>query len=313
MENIQGEGRNPALENAILKTRVKTAKREGVTKGAMIAGIVAVLLILVGGIFVYSLFKKEKEEQLAMRDDQRVSFTKQVSERDSVINEWLITFDQIEKDLNLIKEKEKIITVRSNDIEFTNSRKERILEDIRYINTLLESNKKKIASLNAQLNSSGGTIKGLQNKVAGLETTIKQYETDITELNTKMTALEETIVKKDEEILTQTDHMNEAFLVSGTFRELKDKGIVARNGGFLGFGKSGALAIDMKDSQFAKVDVREVKSIPVNSKNAKLISKHPTESYSLIHEGKNKVASIEIKDPDNFWKFSRYAVVEIVK
>jgi len=31
----------------------------------------------------------------------------------------------------------------------------------------------------------------------------------------------------------------------------------------------------------------------------------------MIRDKDNKIASIEIKDPDQFWKISKYAVVEV--
>ena len=72
----------------------------------------------------------------------------------------MLTFDEIEKDLATVKEKENIITMKSSDKEFSKDKKQQILKDIEYINTLLDQNKKKIASLTAQLNTHGGTIKG---------------------------------------------------------------------------------------------------------------------------------------------------------
>ena len=54
-----------------------------------------------------------------------------------------------------------------------------------------------------------------------------------------------------------------------------------------------------------------MKSIPVNSKNAKLISEHPNNSYKFIRDANKKIESIEITDPAQFWKISKYAVVEI--
>ncbi|NTU65546.1 MAG: hypothetical protein HGB05_19635, partial [Chloroflexi bacterium] len=70
---------------------------------------------------------------------------------------------------------------------------------------------------------------------------------------------------------------------------------------------------DFADSSFTQVDITEVKSIPVNTKDAKLITEHPSESYEFIREGKDKIASLEIKDPAEFWKISKYAVVELSK
>jgi flagellar biosynthesis chaperone FliJ len=327
MENIGNESRNLKLENAALNLKVKAAKKEGITKGALISGIAAVVFIIAAGVFAYSFYQKDHNRQVAVMNEQMDTFSKQVSARDSVLNEWLITFDQIESDLNLIKQKEKIISVQSTDMELKKNRKEQVLEDIRYINTLLDNNKKKIASLTAQLNNSGTTIKGLQTKLASLETTMKQYESDITglkenlvqkdfeigQLNNKMTDLEVTLAGRDEMITDQTNAMNRGYLASGTLKELKNKGIVTREKGFAGLWGKGTLASDMNDSLFARIDVRDMKMIPVNSRNAKLISKHPSNSYSMIHEGNNKISYIEISDPDNFWKFSKYAVVEIIK
>lgn len=67
------------------------------------------------------------------------------------------------------------------------------------------------------------------------------------------------------------------------------------------------------DNLFTKIDVTETKTIPINSKDAKLITYHPESSYKMIHESNNKIACIEIKDPEQFWKISKYAVVELIK
>jgi hypothetical protein len=314
-------------ENAVVKNRLENARKEGVTKGALTTGIISIFLMIVLTVMVYSLYKREQNTQLALMEDQKTSFTEQLTNRDSMINDWLLTFDQIEKNLNMIKEKEKIITVKSSDSEISKGRKDQILEDISYINTLIEENKKKIARLTAQLNESGGAIKGLQTRIASLEESMKQYENDIAQmkttlvnkdfeigqLNNQMVALNDTISLKDEKISVQTGKLNQAFLASGTFKDLRDKGLVTKEGGFLGLGRKEFLVGDFADSIFTEIDITKTKSIPVNSKKAKLITEHPANSYEMVHENENQIAYIEIKDPEEFWKITKYAVVEIVK
>ncbi len=78
-----------------------------------------------------------------MIENQKQSFTELLTTRDSVINEWMLTFDQIEKDLNTVKEKENIITIKSSDAEFSKDKKQQILKDIEYINTFLIRTKRK--------------------------------------------------------------------------------------------------------------------------------------------------------------------------
>jgi len=311
----------------VAKSKIKNARKEGLTKGALITSLIGFILLLALGVLVYSLYNREQDNQLALMEDQQNSFTKQLSARDSTINDWLLTFDQIEKDLNMIKQKENLITVKSSDAEFSEERKEQILEDIRYINTLLDNNKKRIAALSSQLRESGGAIKGLQDKIVELEASIKQREDEIAELklalvnkdieigqlNNRMTDLEITIVQQDEKIIDQTNKLNQAYLAYGTYKDLKEKGIVDKEGGFLGLGRKESLVEDFADSLFTPINVTETKTIPVNSKDVKFITEHPANSYELIHEGDDKIASIEIKDPDQFWKISKYAVVEVSK
>ena len=197
---------------------------------------------------------------------------------------------------------------------------------LQYINTLLEANKQKIAALNSQLNKSGGTIKVLQDKIADLETSVKQSESDISDLKSTLVSknfeieklnpqnidLNNTIVQKDEKITDQTYEMNKAFVVSGTYKQLKAKGLLTKEGGFIGLGKTKTLAGNFSDSLFKQIDITVTKSISVNFKNAKLISEHPATSYQIIRDKDKKVESIEITDPVQFWKVSKYAVVELI-
>jgi uncharacterized coiled-coil protein SlyX len=312
-------------ENAALWKKEKKAKKDGLAMGVLITAIIAVVILIAGGILVNSYFKREHAKNVTMLENQKTQFTEQLTSRDSVINEWVLTFDQIEKDLATIKEKENIINLKSSDREFSKDRKQQIIKDIEYINTLLDQNKKKIASLSAQLSKSGMTIKSLQTKVEELEASMAQRETEISDLktaltqkdfqidqlNSKMSDMQLAITQKDETITTQTNEINKAFYVSGTFKSLKSKGILNKEGGFLGIGRKESLIKNFSDTAFAQINITEMRTIPVNSKSAKLITEHPTSSYEMIRDNSNKIAYIEIKDPDQFWKVSKYAVVEL--
>lgn len=327
MENKVTNDSNAAKENGVEKFRLNNARKEGLTKGALTAGIIGAILLVTVGVLGYSYFTRQHKEQLALMEDQRVTFTEQLTARDSMINDWLVTFDEIEKNLGAIKQKENILTVKASDSEFSQAKKDQILEDIRNINTLIEDNKKKIAQLNSQLKKSGTTITGLQTRIADLETSMKEYEAQVSELkatlvtknfeidqlNTRVFAMRDTLTMKDETISSQTYKLNQAFLAYGTFKDLKAKGLLSKEGGFLGLGRTEALAQNFPDSLFTRIDVTETKTIPVNSKEVKLITEHPAGSYQMVRENENTIAYIEINNPDEFWKISKYAVVELKK
>jgi hypothetical protein len=106
--------------------------------------------------------------------------------------------------------------------------------------------------------------------------------------------------------------MNKAYVVSGTYKDLKEKGLLVKEGGVLGMGKKESLQENFSnDELFTTIDITKTKTIQVNSKTAKLVTEHPTNSYELVKDDADKIAYIAIKDPENFWKISRYAVVEV--
>jgi hypothetical protein len=325
MTNEVNTNRPVTNDNAASRNNERKAKKEGLKKGVLTTAIISLLLLVAAGFVGNSMYKNEQKKHEAIVENQKHSFTQLLTSRDSVINEWMLTFDEIEKDLSAVKEKENIITMKSSDKEFSKDKKQQILKDIEYVNTLLDQNKKKIASLTAQLNNSGGTIKGLQVKVAQLEADMKQRETEIADLkvvltkkdfeigqlNTKATEQQAVIAQRDEKITNQTNEMNKGFIASGTYKTLKAKGLLTKEGGFLGLGKKESMVSKLAQDAFTQVNITEVKSIPVNSKSAKLITYHPASSYELVRDKDNKIASIDIKNSDEFWKVSKYAVVEI--
>jgi uncharacterized coiled-coil protein SlyX len=327
MENKSINDPNSLKENAVVTNKINYARKEGLSKGVLITSIISLVLLLGLGVLAYSLHTRDHKTQVALMENQRISFTNQLTERDSMLNDWLATFDEIEGNIKMIKEKEKIISVNSSNAEVTKDRRHKILEDIQNINSLIDENKKKIAQLNTQLKKSGNTISGLQTRIASLEESMKTYENEIAELKTnlvnkdseigqlngQMFALKDTLTIKEEKISTQIGKLHQAFLISGTYKDLKEKGLLSKEGGFIGLGRKESLLEDFSDSLFQKIDITETKTIPVNSKNAKLVTEHPSGSYELIKENDKQVAYIAIKDPDEFWRISKYAVVEIIK
>jgi len=330
-ENINPKPVNDSAEarkkEALIRENEIRLRQEGAKKAVITTSIIGFIVLLIAVFIAFSLYNRDHKQLLSQMETQKNSFTEKLTSRDSSIGEWVTTFSEIEKNIAIIKEKEHIISTNSATGELSRNNKQQILEDIKYINTLLELNKKKIASLNSQLSKSGGTIKGLQNTIAGLEASVKQSESDIADLkatlltkkfeieqlNTDKTALQGTIIQKDDKINAQTFEMNKAFFASGTYKELKAKGLLTKEGGFIGLGKTKTLAASFRDSSFRQIDITVTKSILINSKNAKLISDHPVNSYEFIRDKDKKIVSMEITDPAQFWKISKYAVLEISK
>ena len=255
--------------------------------------------------------------------NKEIEFTKIINERDSLINETMVTFTEIEMAIGQIKEKQNIITVNSGNREVSKSNRMKIMQDIAFINKALEANKKKIFILNTKLESMGIDIQILNDRIAQLETTIKEKEVEvtnlktdltkkdfeITQLNTTVTEQQTDITNKATVIDNQIAELNKAFVIYGNTKDLIAKGIISKEGGFLGIGKKDV--IHFSDSVYNQIDITKVTSIPVNSKTAKLITDHPAASYELKYDDTNKVVtSLLITNPSEFWKASKYAIIE---
>lgn len=300
-------------------------KRES-GKGAIAALIIALLLVLVVGTIIVTKNHKKTVQNAAILESQKLELATQLNQRDSIINEWVLAFNEIESDIKKITARENMLTLQSMNPEISKDKKQEIVREIEMIKELIDQNKKKIASLNAQLRNSGVKIASLQARIdtlgvqiaqrdmeiAGLRTALVDRDFEIGQLHQQMDTMSTVLASREQTIGQQTEEINKAYVVSGTYKDLKEKGLLIKEGGVLGLGKKESLQENsLNDNLFTRVDITKTLTIPVNSKSAKLVTEHPANSYELIKDDEDMIAYIEIKDPSSFWKISRYAVVEV--
>jgi tetrahydromethanopterin S-methyltransferase subunit F len=291
----------------------------------LILGIVAAVFFVVAVVAVISSITNNKtnREQYSLLQNENTGLTQQLTERDSVVNEWVAVFNQIENDLSEVKQKENIISLKSSDPELSKDKREEVLEDIRYINSLLAENKRRINDLSAKLKNSGLKISSMDKIIADLRSSIDERNTSIdslkmalvdrefhmAELNVRLEDMANEIGQQRSYIERQTGELNKAYFTMGSGKELKEKGLLTKEGGFLGIGKRENIQFD--NQLFKEIDILETTTIPLNADKVKLKTRHPEGSYKLIEDEQNdKVAYLEITNPNEFWRISKYAVVE---
>jgi len=294
------------------------------TKSIIIWGLSTLIVVLAisGGIF-FKDYQKKQTAMYSLEQERGNSLAIKLHERDSLVNDYVETFNQIEKDLLIIKEKENLLEMQSQDPELAQNKKVKISEDIQMIYSLIEQNKKKIADLSRKLKNSGVEIAALNQKIKHLATVIEerdssmmvlnqelvQKDLDIADLNGKMGDLETVVTSQKGVIADQVNEINKAYFATGHYQDLEEKGIITKDGGFLGLGKTTSLQAVFSGEYFEKIDITQTKSIPVNAKKAELITEHPEGSYEWVEENE-QIAYMMINDPQEFWKISKYAVLE---
>ena len=98
---------------------------------------------------------------------------------------------------------------------------------------------------------------------------------------------------------TQDKQLHTAWFVFGTKKELKEQQILVD-------GK--VLQSSFNKEYFTKIDIRVDKEIKLYSSSAKMLTSHPSSSYTLQRDA-NKQYVLRITDPQLFWSTSKYLVV----
>lgn len=238
-----------------------------------------------------------------------------LNEKELALQEFISAFNEIQENLNTIKEKEKIVVNTSSQGDVKN-KEEQIKEDIQAIYDLMSKNKTRINVLSKKLKDSNLKLEGMQLMIENLQNSLNMKDEEIAELKNKIEGLHIELsslktnysdLKGENEV--KTSALKSAFYAFGTSKELKEKNIITKEGGFIGFGKTTKVKDDLNKEYFTKIDIDQTTSINIGAKKAKIITTHPSSSYKLI--GEKNVERIEITNAEEFWSVSKYLVIII--
>ncbi len=114
-------------------------------------------------------------------------------------------------------------------------------------------------------------------------------------MNVSIDSLSVVYEEQTEVVEKQVKVLNTAYYCYGTFKELKEQGVVTKEGGFIGLGRTEKLTDDFNKKYFTQIDITETTSIDIFSKKVKIVTTHPSGSYKL--EGVDKVDKLLITNP----------------
>ena len=249
---------------------------------------------------------------------QNDSLNSIIAQKDSELNDLMGTINEIEDGLNQINEAENRVTLLKNGEGA--SKKQKLTEDVQFIATRMKQNKELIAKLQKQMANSSIKSEQLQKTIANLTKQLEEKEKQlqalreeldskdihiaaldetINNLNTKSNRLASESSKKSEVINAQDKQINTAWYVFGTKKELKNQHILENNKVMTG---------NFNKNYFTKIDIRDLSEIKLYSKNVKVLTTHPSSTYTLVRDA-NKQYTLRITNPQIFWSTSKYLVV----
>ncbi|HLO91636.1 MAG TPA: hypothetical protein VK172_10775 [Lentimicrobium sp.] len=266
---------------------------------------------------------KEQTARINQLQQEQAMMANESKTKDSLINDFMQTMNEIESNLSEIKSREKLISKETaSGTELSRSARQRVNEDIKLINDLMAENKDKIASLNSKLKRSNlkiaefeKMVESMNQQLAYRDKEIDSLKTELSTLNFTIAVLNDTITHISDrnnslsgQVTERTNELNTAYYVVGEKKELIEQKILSKQGGILGIGRTQKVAGDVNLEDFTKVDIRNLKSIPIDAKKATIMSVHPAGSYELVGNDK-RVNELVIKDPALFWQKSRMLVI----
>lgn len=247
---------------------------------------------------------------------QRDSLNHIIAMKENEIEEIMAIVNEIEEGFRAINEAENRVSIvrsESND-------KERIKQQLNFIQQKMEQNKQLIEKLNKQIKNStfksqqikrtvdnliqqmeekDAQIAQLTAELADKNTRISELDSRVSNLSTSVSALQEDSTSKAQTITMQEKQINTAWFVFGTKGELKEQRIYID-------GK--VLQGDFNKDYFTQIDIRKDKQIQLFSRHAKMLTSHPINSYTL-EKGIDKQYTLTITDPQQFWSTSKYLVI----
>lgn len=277
---------------------------------------------------------QDKKPAISPEQIQNDSLRAIITARDNEINDMMGTLNEIQQGFAEINEAENRVTVAKDgegrdktavikeNIQFiaqrmqenrelikklqeqlrtTGFKGEQMQKAIESLNAQLVEKDKELRALRAELEKKNIHIKELDQTISGLNSDVAALQTDKQNLQTEKQNLQNESNKKTETINTQDKQLNTAWFAFGTKKELKRQNVLV---------KGKVLQGSFNKNYFTKIDIRETRELKLYSNNAKILTSHPTSSYSLTKDASGQYV-LRISDPATFWSTSKYLVVQV--
>ena len=279
----------------------------------MFMSMALVMLVLTG-------CNEEKKPVISADANKVDSLERIVEQKDNEINDMLATLNAIQDGFRQIAEAENRVSI-VKDGEGTDKASQ-IKENIQFIANTMQHNRELINKLRQQARESSvqgeqlkktieGLVQQLEEKDAELQKLraeldakdihISELNENINNLNQNVAELQTESSQKSQTISNQDKQLNTAWYVFGTKKELKEQHIIEGDR---------VLQANFNKSYFTKIDIRVDKEIKLYSKNAKILTTHPSTSYTLTQDA-NKQYVLRVTNPQLFWSTSKYLVVMV--
>ena len=258
------------------------------------------------------------QSELNSKDKELNSLEFDKLNNDSIVNQYALYIQRIKNNINEINNQESVINNAKSKEEFYKADTINIINAIKIMSEKLIENESMISELNNAVkleknkNSQFATrVTELNTEVAKSNREIYFLREELNSLNSSFEAIFNKYNEQNKKISFLNNKLNEIAYVIGTKSELLDNGVLTKSGGLIGLGKSRKLNSDFNTNYFTFSTKQDLKSIVLGYKSVKLMTPHPSESYKISKNTNELIDSLLIFNVENFWKNSKFLVLEV--
>ncbi|HMK39293.1 MAG TPA: hypothetical protein VK569_08135 [Bacteroidota bacterium] len=265
---------------------------------------------------------EELQKQLTDAQNARTSLQQDITDRDAYFEQVMKSVNEVYADLEKARIKEGELKKKGAGVEgppqYTNAQsRDRLIQNINEIGSSLQENRKKIAALQVRMKEFKGQIAGLNALVENLKASILEREQSITQLQAKVEGLQATMAEKtklleekENTISGQQRTINTGFYVIGTRDELRKKGIITDEGGFLWglLGSTTIMSSGVDQSNFTPIDKTRDQVIKVDGRIEEILPRRNADLFAATQK-EEKLSELSITSPGRFWQENYLVIV----
>lgn len=263
------------------------------------------------------LFACNSEKKKTEPDTGNSTVEYQLKDKEEIISNYIKSFNEIQDNLNEIKSKENIVSLKSQNTELLKLNKDQIINDIKYIYDLLNRNRRSLIAMTKKFKELSEKNNELQKFIFNLTAQIIEQEKEIASLKNKFNTLKTELdllkiseAEEKKESDYKTDELNRVYCAIGSLEGLKKEGLINEKGGLIGLGKTAEINPNLDKGMFSVLDMNKTTQIPILAKEIKLITFHPSGSF-LLEDSKLKIKKLIILDTQKFWSISKYLIIQV--
>lgn len=270
----------------------------------------------------------EAKEKLAREEALNAATREELAQAVSQRDELLELVNEINSDMAQVKDIEGVL---SNSVYMNGevlSQREQLRADLASLQKTLKDRRERLAQLEAKLKQSNiensnltATINSLRNQIdtqsaeidrltqslSEAKAQIGQLTSTVDSLNTTVANVSDARDRAEQQSENLQNELNTCYYVFASKKELKEHKIIET--GFLR--KTKIMQGDFEKDFFTVADKRNLSTLPLHAKKAKILTNQPAGSYVL--DKVDGLMVLYITNPDAFWSLSNFLVIEIDK